>query len=195
MKEFKKLIHTKKILLVLGIVFCFISLSGYIGLNIYLKNENTIYLNEASREYASSYADVTLLTDYFATLNESGELARFYLVFDENDNIFVVTLSDDEFNNLREIYEYTYNAEIENQDSEIINGRTKIIPAEIKNYALDYLIEMDIDVNANTIDNVIGEFYLDTNITNDYILNQALFALIQANVPVDPVLKRHFSSK
>ena len=178
MKEFKKLVKVKKILLILGIIICFIALGFYLLLNSYLKNEDVAYLNEVDKEYAASDVEVTLLTDYFATLNESGELERFYLVFDSNDNIFVVVLDDNEFNNLKEIHEYTYNAEIEEQESVIIKGRSKEIPAEIKNYALDYLIEMDVDVNASTIDEVIGEYYLDTTLTNDYILKQVTTLVI-----------------
>ncbi len=178
MKEFKKLVKVKKILLILGIIICFTSLGFYLLLNSYLKNEDVAYLNEVDKEYVSADVEVTLLTDYFATLNESGELERFYLVFDSNDNIFVVVLDDNEFNNLKEIHEYTYNAEIEEPKSVIIKGRSKEIPAEIKNYALDYLIEMDVDVNASTIDEVIGKYYLDTTLTNDYILNQARILVI-----------------
>ena len=178
MKEFKKIVKVKKILLILGIIICFIALGFYLLLNSYLKNEDVAYLNEVDKEYAASDVEVTLLTDYFATLNESGELERFYLVFDSNDNIFVVVLDDNEFNNLKEIHEYTYNAEIEEQESVIIKGRSKEIPAEIKNYALDYLIEMDVDVNASTIDEVIGEYYLDTTLTNDYILKQVTTLVI-----------------
>ena len=178
MKEFKKLVKVKKILLILGIIICFTSLGFYLLLNNYLKNEDVAYLNEVDKEYAASDVEVTLLTDYFATLNESGELERFYLVFDSNDNIFVVVLDDNEFNNLKEIHEYTYNADAEKKKSVIIEGRSKEIPAEIKNYALDYLIEMDVDVNASTIDEVIGKYYLDTTLTNDYILNQAKLLVI-----------------
>ena len=178
MKEFKKLVKVKKILLILGIIICFTSLGFYLLLNSYLKNEDVAYLNEVDKEYAASDVEVTLLTDYFATLNESGELERFYLVFDSNDNIFVVVLDDNEFNNLKEIHEYTYNADAEEPKSVIIKGRTKEIPAEIKNYALDYLIEMDVDVNASTIDEVIGKYYLDTTITNDYILKQVTTLVI-----------------
>ncbi len=178
MKEFKKLVKVKKILLILGIIICFTSLGFYLLLNSYLKNEDVAYLNEVDKEYASADVEVTLLTDYFATLNESGELERFYLVFDSNDNIFVVVLDDNEFNNLKEIHEYTYNADAEEQESVIIKGRSKEIPAEIKNYALDYLIEMDVDVNASTIDEVIGKYYLDTTLTNDYILKQVTTLVI-----------------
>ena len=178
MKEFKKLVKVKKILLILGIIICFTSLGFYLLLNSYLKNEDVAYLNEVDKEYAASDVEVTLLTDYFATLNESGELERFYLVFDSNDNIFVVVLDDNEFNNLKEIHEYTYNADAEEQESVIIEGRSKEIPAEIKNYALDYLIEMDVDVNASTIDEVIGKYYLDTTLTNDYILKQVTTLVI-----------------
>ena len=178
MKEFKKLVKVKKILLILGIIICFTSLGFYLLLNSYLKNEDVVYLNEVDKEYAASDVEVTLLTDYFATLNESGELERFYLVFDSNDNIFVVVLDDNEFNNLNEIHEYTYNADAKEPKSVIIKGRTKEIPAEIKNYALDYLIEMDVDVNASTIDEVIGKYYLDTTLTNDYILKQVTTLVI-----------------
>ena len=178
MKEFKKLVKVKKILLILGIIICFIALGFYLLLNSYLKNEDVVYLNEVDKEYVSADVEVTLLTDYFATLNESGELERFYLVFDSNDNIFVVVLDDNEFNSLKEIHEYTYNADAEEQESVIIKGRSKEIPAEIKNYALDYLIEMDVDVNANTIDEVIGKYYLDTTLTNDYILKQVTTLVI-----------------
>ena len=178
MKEFKKLVKVKKILLILGIIICFIALGFYLLLNSYLKNEDVAYLNEVDKEYAASDVEVTLLTDYFATLNESGELERFYLVFDSNDNIFVVVLDDNEFNNLKEIHEYTYNADAEEPKNVIIKGRSKEIPAEIKNYALDYLIEMDVDVNASTIDEVIGKYYLDTTLTNDYILKQVTTLVI-----------------
>ena len=178
MKEFKKLVKVKKILLILGIIICFIALSIYLFLNNYLKNEDIIYLNEVDKEYTSSDVEVTLLTDYFATLNESGKLERFYLVFDSFDNIFIVTLNDEDFNDLSEIHEYTYNDDIKEQESVIIKGRSKEIPEEIKNYALDYLIEMELDVNKDTIDNVVGKFYLDTTITNDYILNKLLIILI-----------------
>ena len=78
MKEFKKLVKVKKILLILGIIICFTSLGFYLLLNSYLKNEDVVYLNEVDKEYAASDVEVTLLTDYFATLNESGELERFY---------------------------------------------------------------------------------------------------------------------
>ena len=178
MKEFKKIVKVKKILLILGIIICFIALSIYLFLNNYLKNEDIIYLNEVDKEYTSSDVEVTLLTDYFATLNESGKLERFYLVFDSFDNIFIVTLNDEDFNDLSEIHEYTYNDDIKEQESVIIKGRSKEIPEEIKNYALDYLIEMELDVNKDTIDNVVGKFYLDTTITNDYILNKLLIILI-----------------
>ena len=178
MKEFKKLVKVKKILLILGIIICFIALSIYLFLNNYLKNEDVVYLNEVDKEYTSSDVEVTLLTDYFATLNESGKLERFYLVFDSFDNIFIVTLNDEDFNDLSEIHEYTYNDDIKEQESVIIKGRSKEIPEEIKNYALDYLIEMELDVNKDTIDNVVGKFYLDTTITNDYILNKLLIILI-----------------
>lgn len=178
MKEFKKIVKVKKILLILGIIICFIALSIYLFLNNYLKNEDVVYLNEVDKEYTSSDVEVTLLTDYFATLNESGKLERFYLVFDSFDNIFIVTLNDEDFNDLSEIHEYTYNDDIKEQESVIIKGRSKEIPEEIKNYALDYLIEMELDVNKDTIDNVVGKFYLDTTITNDYILNKLLIILI-----------------
>ena len=178
MKEFKKLVKVKKILLILGVIICFIALSIYLFLNNYLKNEDVAYLNEVEKEYTSSDVEVTLLTDYFATLNESGKLERFYLVFDSFDNIFIVTLNDEDFNELSEIHEYTYNDDIKEQESVIIKGRSKEIPEEIKNYALDYLIEMELDVNKDTIDNVVGKFYLDTTITNDYILNKLLIILI-----------------
>ena len=178
MKEFKKIVKVKKILLILGIIICFIALSIYLFLNNYLKNEDVVYLNEVDKEYTSSDVEVTLLTDYFATLNESGKLERFYLVFDSFDNIFIVTLNDEDFNELSEIHEYTYNDDIKEQESVIIKGRSKEIPEEIKNYALDYLIEMELDVNKDTIDNVVGKFYLDTTITNDYILNKLLIILI-----------------
>ena len=178
MKEFKKIVKVKKILLILGIIICFIALSIYLFLNNYLKNEDVAYLNEVEKEYTSSDVEVTLLTDYFATLNESGKLERFYLVFDSFDNIFIVTLNDEDFNELSEIHEYTYNDDIKEQESVIIKGRSKEIPEEIKNYALDYLIEMELDVNKDTIDNVVGKFYLDTTITNDYILNKLLIILI-----------------
>ena len=178
MKEFKKIVKVKKILLILGIIICFIALSIYLFLNNYLKNEDIIYLNEVDKEYTSSDVEVTLLTDYFATLNESGKLERFYLVFDSFDNIFIVTLNDEDFNDLSEIHEYTYNDDIKEQESVIIKRRSKEIPEEIKNYALDYLIEMELDVNKDTIDNVVGKFYLDTTITNDYILNKLLIILI-----------------
>ena len=178
MKEFKKIVKVKKILLILGIIICFIALSVYLFLNNYLKNEDVVYLNEVDKEYTSSDVEVTLLTDYFATLNESGKLDRFYLVFDSFDNIFIVTLNDEDFNDLSEIHEYTYNDDIKEQESVIIKGRSKEIPAEIKNYALDYLIEMELDINKDTIDNVVGKFYLDTTITNDYILNKLLIILI-----------------
>lgn len=178
MKEFKKIVKVKKILLILGIIICFIALSVYLFLNNYLKNEDVVYLNEVDKEYTSSDVEVTLLTDYFATLNESGKLERFYLVFDSFDNIFIVTLNDEDFNDLSEIHEYTYNDDIKEQESVIIKGRSKEIPEEIKNYALDYLIEMELDVNKDTIDNVVGKFYLDTTITNDYILNKLLIILI-----------------
>ena len=178
MKEFKKIVKVKKILLILGIIISFIALSIYLFLNNYLKNEDVVYLNEVDKEYTSSDVEVTLLTDYFATLNESGKLERFYLVFDSFDNIFIVTLNDEDFNDLSEIHEYTYNDDIKEQESVIIKGRSKEIPEEIKNYALDYLIEMELDVNKDTIDNVVGKFYLDTTITNDYILNKLLIILI-----------------
>ena len=178
MKEFKKIVKVKKILLILGIIICFIALSVYLFLNNYLKNEDVVYLNEVDKEYTSSDVEVTLLTDYFATLNESGKLDRFYLVFDSFDNIFIVTLNDEDFNDLSEIHEYTYNDDIKEQESVIIKGRSKEIPEEIKNYALDYLIEMELDINKDTIDNVVGKFYLDTTITNDYILNKLLIILI-----------------
>lgn len=175
MKNFKKLVKTKKILLILGIIICLLSVSIFLVIFIYLKKEDVEYLNEVDKKYSLADVEVTLLTDYFATLNESGKLERFYLVFDSNDNIFIVVLDNDEFNNLNKIHEYTYNAEIEEQESVVIKGRVKEIPAEIKNYALDYLIEMDIDVNLSTIDKVIGKYYLDTTITNDYILKQITF--------------------
>ena len=56
---------------------------------------------------------------------------------------------DAEFNDLSEIHEYTYNAEIDKANSELITGRTKLLPSEIKNYALDYLISMNLE---NSID-------------------------------------------
>ena len=128
MKEFKKLVKVKKILLILGIIICFTSLGFYLLLNNYLKNEDVAYLNEVDKEYAASDVEVTLLTDYFATLNESGKLERFYLVFDSFDNIFIVTLNDEDFNDLSEIHEYTYNDDIKEQESVIIKGRSKEIP-------------------------------------------------------------------
>lgn len=175
MKNFKKLVKTKKILLILGIIICFISIGIFLFIYTYLKNEDVKYLNEVDKKYSLADVEVVLLTDYFATLNESGKLERFYLVFDSSDNIFVVVLDNDEFNDLSKIHEYTYNVEIEEPESVVIKGRVKEIPAEIKNYALDYLIEMDIDVNLSTIDKVIGKYYLDTTITNDYILKQITF--------------------
>ena len=176
MQEFKKLVKTKKTFFIVLIILTLLTLFVFIYINIYINNQKPVYLDKVEKEYTLANVNVYLLTDYFATLNDSGDIERFYIVFDENDKIFVVRLDDNTFNELSSIHEYTYNAEIDKTNSELITGRTKLIPSEIKNYALDYLISMNL--NINNIDENIDLFYLDTTITNTFILHKVLYVFI-----------------
>lgn len=175
MQEFKKLVKTKKLFFTMLIILTLLTIFVFIYINIYINNQKAVYLDKVDDEYTLANVNVYLLTDYFATLNDSGDIERFYIVFDENENIFVVRLDDETFDELSSIHEYTYNAEIDKANSELITGRTKLLPSEIKNYALDYLISMNLE-NSNIDENII--YYLDTTITNTYILHKVLYIFI-----------------
>lgn len=165
-----KLMKKGKGLLIAGIVLMVMALSslafGFFEMNEEKKNPAN-FLN-ASKEGEVGAINVTLVTSAFAVPEDENDDEKVYMVYDEENYMYLVSMRDVEFEKLKDIYEYTYNEEIEEapEPVKLIGTATKV-PSDLKKLAIDYYNEIftDAKLTSSNFANQFGDYYLDTTKT------------------------------
>ncbi|MCI8514642.1 MAG: hypothetical protein HFI93_08490 [Lachnospiraceae bacterium] len=115
-----------------------------------------------SNDYA--YIDVQILTDYFAYYEENGSIKeKFYFALDSNSDPFIVRLTDEQFKNLKEIYDFSYSDSTNTPDPIRITGMPKAIDKELREMAIPSFNEIwDSEyVDKDNFESWLGKTYLD----------------------------------
>lgn len=115
-----------------------------------------------STDYA--YIDVQILTDYFAYYEENGSIKeKYYFVLDNNSDPFIVRLTDDQFKDLKVIYDFSYSDSTDAPDPIRIAGIPRTIDDELRDMAIPSFNEIwdDEYVTKDNFESWLGKTYLD----------------------------------
>lgn len=116
-----------------------------------------------TNQYAT--VKVQFLSEPFATKNGQ----EYSFIVDEDKTIYIVKLSMKDSNRLKQIKEYTYSKNQNEQMPESIQifGRTAEITSDLKKVAIESYNEMydSKDLNDNNFSEYLGDVYLDTNLS------------------------------
>lgn len=164
---FTKSIRKNNIFLVLSLLFLFITIVlFYLG----YKNENkklpeladmnSLIDSNNFEENVYAYIDVNTKPYLFASYNTDGvdDINKFYLVMDEKANLYVLYMSQDNYNNL--------NINSVSSNPIRISGVTKKINNDIKKLAItsyNDLMENEY-LNEENFEDYVGLIYLDTEV-------------------------------
>ena len=166
---FSKLIRPKRFLLIVGLILIIVGvvLAIIIGKDTY--NEEAIDMANVtiSSEYAKIDAD--MVTDYFATSTLDNTIDHYYFIY-SGDYVYIAMLTSDNFEKLKEIYDYTYDLEYEGEAPAAVSvyGRSEEIPSELYDYALTFLNDNGYDyITVDNINEYVGLYYLDTSRTQN----------------------------
>ena len=144
MKKDRELLSTLKVnkkTLIIGIFIIIVSLIGGIILYLLVTKDDAISMRDA--DHLEMYAQIEgEISSVFATSNNDGKLEKYYLI---NNNDFYYIIKS-----------------IEDMTGNIIFGKTKEIPNEIKEYATLYLKEIGVDINDNNFSNYVSNYLLDS---------------------------------
>ena len=183
--SFSKLVRPKRALFIVGLILIIVgvALAIIIGKDTY--NEDAVYMSDVTLDNIYAKIDVDMVTDYFATSTLDNTIEHYYFVY-SGDYIYIAMLTNDNFEKLDEIYEYTYDLEYDGTPPETVTiyGRSEEIPNELLDYALSYLNESGYDyITADNINEYVGFHYLDTSRTQNEtfigaILVGGIFGLI-----------------
>lgn len=155
--------------LIVGIIIILMGITSLISSYFYYNNqikdaEEFTPLSTSGGEYGT--IEVAYILDYFAENDTTKE--KVYLVFDDEDRMFLAAIDDETMKSLQDLYDYAYGEEeIDYPGSVTIFGKASSITTSLKNLAIDYYNEVfDTDfLTSGNFSTYAGNYYLDTNST------------------------------
>lgn len=173
-----KRIHT----FLIGGIVCFIIAIGFLGWFLVDSNnaKNAISLNDLIVDGVteSTYAEVEIASVPYAFAEYEGISERYYFVFDSKDYMYVVYLSEDQFQ------QFDHDDIADNPV--VIKGMTGVIKDDIKKIAMDEYNDANGEeiLTDENFDRLVGSIYLDATITEEADDFQLLFVFIFGGISI-----------
>lgn len=170
-KDFNKMISVKKTLLIWGIILIVLFLG--LGYMIYDEEKNAEFVpfDKTVKEETYATLNVDLLDQKFAIETIDSEKRNYYLTYDENSYPHVVMLTNEVFNSLKKINDYTLSdGDVKKPDSITIKGKTRKLDEDAYKFLEEYLnegVEEEDKISLERIKQVVGDNYLDTSFDNE----------------------------
>lgn len=161
--ELSKLMKKGKGTLIAGIVVLLMALSS-LGIGYFTLNQESEPDLFSTITKADQYGkiDVEGVTLPFAESDDE----KVYFVWDE-DRMYLANISEEAFKSLRDIYDYTYNEDMDFPGTVTIKGSSVSIPSDLKKLAIEYynkwFAEDGKKLTTANFNTVFGSFYLDTH--------------------------------
>lgn len=162
----QKALKPKKTGIFAGLFFLILAIAMGVAYFI-IGNSNgpdPIFYDPTSDSTDYAYIDVQILTDYFAYYEENGSIKeKYYFVLDSNSDPFIVRLTDAQFKDLKEIYDFSYSDSTDAPDPVRISGMPQTIDSDLRNMAIPSFNEIwdDDYVNQENFEAWLGKTYLD----------------------------------
>lgn len=155
-------------LLIAGIVILVMGIISTVSSYFYYNNEKK-NAEEFSPFQQEQYGkiEVSYILDYFAESESTGE--RVYLVFDEENKMYLASINDETMESLKDLLDYTYDEEKEYPGSVTIKGTSEQITPSLKELAIEYYNDVfknnssGFKLTKSNFSTYAGNYYLDTN--------------------------------